>query len=133
MQSSIFACLLLLCSCSSMQKGLTIGTGAVAGGFAAEKLSNGDPLLTGAGTLAGAGLGFGINAMADANGEKTSNVAYGKAQNDAIKQHYWMLQNYQEHYQEGGTTNTYKVVIPGSKDAYGVQTVAREATVRIVE
>lgn len=123
-----------MASCSGLQKGATIGATATAGGLGAYEASDGDPLWTAAGTLGGAALGVGINAMADKNAEKQASAEYARAQNDSIKQHYWMLQNYQEHYEDGGgVTNTYEVVVPGNKDLYGVQTVPRQATIRVVE
>lgn len=125
---------LFMASCSALQKGATVGATATAGGLGAYELSDGDPLWTAAGTLGGAALGVGINAMADKNADKEASAAYAKGQNDSIKQHYWMLQNYQEHYEDGGgVTNTYEVVVPANKDLYGVQTVPRQATIRVVE
>lgn len=125
---------LFMASCAALQKGATVGIGATAGALGAYEATDGNPLWTAAGAIGGAAVGVGVNALADANTNKEASAAYAKSQNDSIKQHYWMLQNYQEHYTDGGgVTNTYEVLVPANKDLYGVKTVPREATIRIVE
>jgi hypothetical protein len=100
----------------------------------AHELSDGDPLITAAGTAAGIGLAAVGNHFGDKEASTAEEKGYNRGQGDATKQHYWMLQS-MEHAKarEYGTENSYELTIPAAEDVHGVQTVARRATVRLVE
>ena len=122
------------CSSTSSRKAALYGTGGLAGGAIGNALSDDDPLWTAAGTAAGIGVAALGNNAADKEVEAAKAVGYAHGQGDATRQHYWMLQSLQENRNGSyGVQNTYDVTIPANTDEFGVKTVARQATVRIVE
>jgi hypothetical protein len=124
----------MACSASGVRKGTTYAAGAAGGGLLAHELSDGDPLITAAGTVAGIGLAAVGNHFGDKEAITAEEKGYHRGQGDATKQHYWMLQS-MEHAKarEYGIENSYELTIPAAEDVHGVQTVARRATVRLVE
>jgi hypothetical protein len=85
----------LLAGCSGLQHGLINAAGGAGGGFLANKLSNGDPLITAAGAGGGVLLAEGAQALASSSQQKSfkQGVETGRAQ--AAKEYYWELQNRQ--------------------------------------
>ena len=68
------------------------GAGAV-GGYLANELSNGDPLLTAAGAGAGVLVSEIAHSSAEKNAKKQYNRGYDRGRSDAVKQQYWIMQN----------------------------------------
>lgn len=125
---------LMSCSATNTRKGAVYAAGAAGGGLLAHELSDGDPLITAAGTAAGIGLAAVGNHFGDKEISTAEEEGYNRGQGDAVKQHYWMLQSLEDaKARQYGTENSYDLTIPAAEDAHGVRTVARHATVRLVE
>ncbi|RYD26647.1 MAG: hypothetical protein EOP86_25665 [Verrucomicrobiaceae bacterium] len=125
---------LISCSATNARKGAVYAAGAAGGGLLANQLSDGDPLITAAGTAAGIGLAAVGNLLGDREVKAAREEGYHQGQGDAVRQHYWMLQSLEDaKARRYGIENSYELTIPAAEDAHGVRTVARQATVRLIE
>jgi hypothetical protein len=85
----------LLAGCSGLQHGLIDAAAGAGGGFLANQLSHGNPLITAAGSGGGVLLAEGGQALATNSQQKAfkQGVETGRAQ--AAKEYYWELQDRQ--------------------------------------
>ena len=88
--------LALLPGCAGTTRLLTDTVAASVGGFAGNKLSKGNPLLTAAGAGAGVLLGETLNYANDNHAKKAYAEGFDKGRSDAVKQQYWVMVNQQK-------------------------------------
>ena len=128
---ALVAC--LLTGCAGATRLATNALGAGIGGVAGNVLSDGDPLITGAGAVGGLLLGETLNYAHDANAGKVALEAYNKGRSDAVKQQYWIMENQQRGMLDSGESiSLYDIPLP-EQEIDGAILNPRIATLRIQE
>jgi hypothetical protein len=119
-------------ACSST-RGLYDAGAAAAGGVIANKLSNGDPLMTGAGAAGGVAIAEIAQTMSAKSGDTQYKNGYNKGRSDAVKQQYWVVQNQQKTLKPVPQPKvTYlPITVGGGTNQLGVVTVPTTQTIRI--
>jgi len=103
----------LLAGCAGVNRVVTDAVAVGAGGLAAHKLSNGDPLITAAGAGAGLLLGETLNFANDARSQKAYTTGFDKGRSDAAKQQYWIMVNQQrESTPFDGNVSLFDIALP---------------------
>lgn len=124
---------LALIGCSSTH-GLYDAGGAATGGVIANKLSDGDPLMTGAGAAGGVAIAEIAQTMSAKSGETQYKNGYQKGRSDAVKQQYWIVQNQQKNLNTTPQPRvTYLPVTVGGTNVNGTVTVPTTHNIRIEE
>lgn len=121
-----------LIGCSST-RGLYDAGAAAAGGVIANKLSDGDPLMTGAGAAGGVAVAEIAQTMSAKSGETQYKSGYQKGRSDAVKQQYWVVQSQQKTVNPASQPKvTYlPITVGGGTNQLGVVTVPTTQTIRI--
>lgn len=122
-----------LIGCSST-RGLYDAGAAAVGGVAANKLSNGDPLMTGVGAAGGVLVSEVAQSMSAKQGQTQYTNGYQQGRSDAVKQEYWIVQNQQKKIQSAPPPRvTYLPVTVGGTNVNGTVTVPATHNIRIEE
>lgn len=123
-----------LIACSST-RGLYDAGAAGVGGVVANQLSDGDPLITGAGAAGGVLVSeLAQNASANKAASEYKR-GYDKGRSDAVKQQYWIVQNQQKAAASATSSRIsyVPITIGGSTNSNGTITVPTTQTIRIEE
>jgi hypothetical protein len=120
-----------LAGCGST-RGIYDAAGAAGGGILAHELSGGDPVITGAGAGAGVLAAEALQTLGEKSRTDAYVRGYDRGRSDAVKQHYWSLQENRE------PSDTYRQVsIPGPSviqtPAGPINTVPHDLTLTIIE
>lgn len=104
-----------LIGCAGTTRVVTDTLGAGVGGFAANKLSHGNPLITAAGAAGGVLVGETLNYANDNHAKKTYAEGFDKGRSDAVKQQYWVMVNQQKAGEGNGVDekiSLYEIPVP---------------------
>lgn len=125
---------MMLTACSST-RGLYDAGAAAAGGVVANKLSNGDPLMTGVGAAGGVLVSEVAQTMSAKKSDAAYKTGYQKGRSDAVKQQYWVVQNRQKDVHPVSMPRTDYLTIPTNMrtNTDGTITVPTWQTIRIKE
>lgn len=117
-------------ACSST-RGLYDAGAAAAGGMVANKLSNGDPLMTGVGAAGGVAVSEIAQTLSAKQGQTQYTNGYQQGRSDAVKQQYWMVQNLQKQSKAPSPQASYlPVTVPGIT-TNGVTTLPHTELIRV--
>jgi len=127
----------MLTSCAGMSPTRVVGdTVAAAGGaFIANKLSNGNPVITTAAAGGGVLLSESLQAQSNASARKAYDAGYDKARSDSAKQQYQTLNDRQRFGPQGDDrmhVRSVEVPLP-EREENGVILAPSTATIRIQE
>jgi type IV pilus biogenesis protein CpaD/CtpE len=86
----------LITGCAGTTRMVTDTAAASVGAFAANKLGNGNPLITAVGAGAGVLLGETLNYANDNHAKKAFAEGFDRGRSDAVKQQYWVMVNQQK-------------------------------------
>ncbi len=125
---------MMLSACSST-RGLYDAGAAAAGGVVANKLSNGDPLMTGVGAAGGVLVSEVAQTMSAKQSQSQYKEGYQKGRSDAVKQQYWIVQNQQKEPRSMAQPCVSYLTLPAatSTNLDGTITVPTVQTLRIQE
>lgn len=104
-----------LIGCAGTTRVVTDTLGAGVGGFAANKLSHGNPLITAAGAAGGVLVGETLNYGNDNHAKKAYAEGFDKGRSDAVKQQYWVMVNQQKAGEGNGVDekiSLYEIPVP---------------------
>ncbi len=123
-------CLFVLTACSST-RGLYDAGAAAAGGVIANKLSDGDPLMTGVGAAGGVAVSEIAQTLSAKQGQTQYTNGYQQGRSDAVKQQYWIVQNQQKQSKTPPPQTSYlPITVPGAT-TNGVTTLPRTEYIRV--
>jgi hypothetical protein len=104
-----------LAGCAGSSRVVTDAVGGGVGAYVANKLSNGNPLITAAGGAGGVLLGETLNYASDKSSKKAYTEGFDKGRSDAVKQQYWVMVNQKkaaEDHELDQHINLYEIPVP---------------------
>lgn len=103
--------ILLLAGCAATRPISDVAMGA-GGAALANKLSDGDPLITAAGAAGGVIVSEGLHYAARKESEKAYLNGYEKGRSDAVKQQYWLQVRQQQKQTDDPNVRFYEIPVP---------------------
>ncbi len=103
--------ILVLSGCAATRPISDVAMGA-GGAALANKLSDGDPLITAAGAAGGVIVNEGLHYAARKESEKAYLTGYEKGRSDTVKQQYWLQVRQQKARQNGPNVRFYEIPVP---------------------
>ena len=125
---------LSLVGCAS-PSGIGTGLGAIGGAFGGNEIKEGDPLYIAGGAALGAVGGWAAGKAIESGRNKAEKAAYDLGRSDAVKQQYWVVQNYQKQmsqFKHRGRTKLLPVEVAGT-NVNGVNLKSHVVYVRVEE
>ena len=101
----------LLAGCAATRPISDVVLGA-GGAYLGHELSDGDPLITAAGTAGGVIVSETLHYAAKQQAEKAYATGYDKGKSDAVKQQYWLYVSMQRQRNQVGSVRLYPVQLP---------------------
>lgn len=129
---SILALMMMACSST---RGVYDAGAAAAGGVIANKLSDGDPLMTGVGAAGGVAVSEIAQTISAKQGETQYKKGYQQGRSDAVKQQYWIIQNQQKESSAASPhrVSTIPITVGGGTNSDGTITVPTTQNIRVEE